>query len=142
MGENMSEQQNLDVVRRGYEAFGRGDIEGLLSLLADDVTWVTPGPSDLPTAGERRGRNQVGEFFRTINELVEFDAFDPQTFLAQGDRVVVLGTDAITVKASGEPLQESWAHAFSLKDGKIVAFQEYLDTAAFVAALGRAKART
>ena len=47
----MGDQQNLDIVRGGYEAFGRGDIEGLISRLADDVTWDTPGPSDLPTAG-------------------------------------------------------------------------------------------
>lgn len=138
---NMSDQQNLEIVRRGYEAFGRGDIEGLVSLMADDVTWITPGPSDLPTAGQRRGHDQVREFFRTVDELLQFDLFDPHTFIVQGDRVVVLGNDALKLKSSGEALQEAWAHAFTLKDGKIVAFQEYLDTAALVAAMGRAEAR-
>ena len=138
---NMGDQQNLDIVRRGYDAFGRGDIEGLVSLMADDVTWVSSGPSDLPTAGKRRGHDQVREFFRIVNEMFQFDMFDPHTFVAQGDRVVVLGKDAIKLKASGEALEEDWAHAFTLKDGKIVAFQEYIDTAALVAALARAQAR-
>jgi len=137
----MADQQNLDIVRRGYEAFGRGDIEGLVSLMADDVTWITPGPSDLPTAGERRGHDQVREFFRIVNELFQFDVFEPHTFIAQGDRVVVLGSDALKLKSSGEALQEAWAHDFTLKDGKIVAFREYLDTAATVAAMRSAEAR-
>ena len=46
----MSEQENLEVVRKGYEAFGRGDIPGLLSLLDPQISWVTPGPKDLPIA--------------------------------------------------------------------------------------------
>jgi uncharacterized protein len=141
MEATMGDQQNLDVVRGGYEAFGRGDIEGLINRLADDVTWDTPGPSDLPTAGKRRGHDQVRDFFKIVNELFEFEKFDPHTFVAQGDRVVVLGDDALRLKASGEALQESWAHAFTLKDGKIVAFHEYLDTAALVAAMRKAEAR-
>jgi ketosteroid isomerase-like protein len=58
----MNEQQNVDVVRQVYGAFGRGDLEGILGLLDPEVTWRTPGPSDLPTAGMRRGVNAVREF--------------------------------------------------------------------------------
>lgn len=137
----MGDQHNLEVVRGGYEAFGRGDIEGLISRLSDDVTWMTPGPGDLPTAGNRRGPDQVRDFFRIISELFEFETFEPHTFLVQGDRVVVLGDDEVRLKSSGEALQESWAHVFTLKDGKIVEFREYLDTAALVAAMKKAQAR-
>ena len=52
----MAEEQNIGVVQRGYEAFGRGDIESLLALLDETFTWSTPGPADLPIAGNRRGR--------------------------------------------------------------------------------------
>src|SRR5687768_1213752 len=58
-GGRMSEQENVDVVKQGYEAFGRGDIPGLLMQLDANVTWVTPGPSELPTAGDRRGHQGV-----------------------------------------------------------------------------------
>jgi ketosteroid isomerase-like protein len=138
----MGEQQNVELVRQGYEAFGRGDIDGLLSLFDDNIEWVAPGPSDLPTAGTRRGLQQVAEFFRAVDEVLEIQRFEPKTFVAQGDRVVVLGEDTARVKATGKVLSEAWAHAFVIKNGKVVSFQEYLDTAATVAEIRSAAART
>jgi ketosteroid isomerase-like protein len=60
------EQQNVDLVKQAYAAFGRGDLPGLLALLGDDIVWTTPGPADVPTAGERRGKAAVAEFFQAI----------------------------------------------------------------------------
>jgi ketosteroid isomerase-like protein len=142
METNMSEQQNLDIVRRGYEAFGRGDLDTLLGLMDENVEWRTPGPPELPTAGMRRGREQVDAFFATLNELVEVQRFEPQRFIADGDRVVVLGEDSAKVNATGKVLDESWVHVFTIRDGRIVAFQEYLDTSALVAELNAARIRT
>jgi ketosteroid isomerase-like protein len=138
----MNEQQNVETVRRGYDAFGRGDLEGLLSLFDENIEWVSPGPPDLPTAGTRRGRQQVAEFFAMVNALFEFQRFEPQTFVAQGDRVVVLGSDTARVKATGKVLDSDWAHSFTLRDGKVVAFKEFIDTAALVAELRTAQAHT
>ena len=73
---------------------------------------------------------------------VEIERFEPQTFLADGDRVIVLGDDTARVKATGKVLTERWAHAFTLKNGKIVAFEEYMDTSAVVAELRAAHAST
>ena len=135
-------QENIGVVQAGYAAFGRGDIPGLLSLLDANVEWITPGTSDLPTAGTKRGPAQVADFFRTLNELVEFEAFEPKAFIADGDRVVVLGTDRFKVKGgSGRSVTEEWCHVFTIRSGKIVAFQEYIDTAAFAAELKTTAAR-
>jgi hypothetical protein len=131
----MSEQQNIDLVRRGYEAFGRGDLAGLLSLFDEQIKWVTPGPTDLPTAGTRRGRDSVQQFFGTLAELFDFQRFEPKEFIAQGDRVIVLGEDTVRLKATGAVFDLEWAHAFSVKNDKIVTFNEYLDTAAIVAEL-------
>lgn len=135
-------QQNISIVQDGYAAFGRGDIPGLLSLCDANVAWTTPGSSDLPTAGTRQGHAAVADFFRTLVELIEFEAFEPQTFLADGDRVVVLGTDRYKVKGgSGKSLTETWCHVFTIGGGKIVAFQEFIDTAALAAELKGATAR-
>ena len=135
-------QENIGLVQKGYDAFGRGDINGLLSLLDANVEWTSPGASDLPTAGTRRGLAQVGEFFKTVGEIFEFESFEPQTFIADGDRVVVLGVDQIKVKGgSGKQLKESWCHVFTIRNGKISAFQEYIDTAAFAAELKTVGAR-
>ena len=67
----MSEQQNIDVVKKGYEAFGRGDIPGLLAQLDANVSWVAFGPADLPTAGNRRGHQGVTEFFQQLAAIVD-----------------------------------------------------------------------
>jgi ketosteroid isomerase-like protein len=136
----MSEQQNLDIIRRGYEAFGHGDIDTLLGLFDEQIEWVTPGPAELPTSGRRTGKEQVAQFFGVINDLFEIHRFEPKEMIAQGDRVVVLGEESATIKATGKVLDNSWAHVFTLRNGRVVAFQEYFDTAATVAELQAAHA--
>ena len=137
----MTEQQNLDIVRRGYEAFGRGDLDALLSLFDENIEWTTPGPSSLPTSGTRRGHGQVAAFFQSLNEVFEIQRFEPQHFVAQGDRVVVLGTDTSRIRATGATIDGHWAHSFLLRDGKVAVFHEYMDTAAAVAELQSAHAK-
>jgi ketosteroid isomerase-like protein len=138
----MNEQQNLEVVRRGYDAFGRGDLDTLLSLFDEGIVWKTPGPPELPTAGTRRGLQQVAQFFGALNQLFDIQRFEPRTFLADGDRVVVLGEESARVRATGKSLDVSWAHVFTLKDGKVAAFEDYADTSAIVAELRAAQAAT
>ncbi len=128
----MSEQQNLDLVRKGYEAFGRGDIPGLLELLDEQVAWRTPGPADLPTAGERRGHAGAQEFFQTLSATVEFLQFEPREFLARGDLVVVLGDATTRVLQTGHTVANQWVHIFTARDGKIVQFDERADMSALV----------
>lgn len=129
-------QQNIELVQRGYAAFGNGDIDSLLATMREDIEWQTPGASDLPTSGSRRGHAEVREFFRVLTELLEFERFEPQTFIADNDRVVVLGVDTFKVKGgSGKSITETWCHVFTISDGSIVGFQEYLDTATMAAEL-------
>ena len=137
----MNAQQNLEAVKRAYEAFGRGDIDGVLGTLHEDVEWVTPGPDDLPTAGKRRGHQAVREFFTTMSATFEVQRFEPRTFVADGDTVVVLGGDTARMNATGALIEESWAHAFTFRDGKVVQFYEYLDTSEMVADLRGAQSR-
>lgn len=137
----MSQSQSLDVVRACYAAFGRGDMAGLLGLLAPTITWRTPGPADLPTAGIRQGPQQVAEFFATLTEIFEMERFEPQTFIADGDRVIVLGEETLRVRASGTRLETRWAHVYTVGAGRVLSFEEYIDTAEAVAALRAAQAR-
>jgi ketosteroid isomerase-like protein len=138
----MSEQQNLDLVNRAYAAFGRGDMAALLDCFDEQVEWITPGPDDLPTAGHRRGREAVSGFFRTLDELFEFQRFEPATFVAQGDVVVVIGSDTVRVKATGTVIDFEWVHVSTCANGRVVKFQEFGDVSALVADLrGAATAR-
>jgi len=137
-----SDQQNLEIVRRGYELFGKGDIPGLLALFDSSIEWTTPGPADLPTAGTRRGVQAVGAFFQTLASTYDFTRLEPQEFIAQGDRVLVRGIDTFVVKATGKTLDFKWVHAFTLQNGKVASFEEFGDMSAVVEELRQAQART
>ena len=133
-------EENLDVIRRGYEAFGRGDIDGLLESFDEQINWVTPGPPELATSGNRTGRQAVAQFFTAVNDTFEIQRFEPREFLAQGDRIVVLGSETTRVRATGKVLELDWVHVFAMRNRKVIAFQDFLDTAAVVAALRPAHA--
>lgn len=137
----MSEQQNVDVVRQAYGAFGRGDLDGILALLDPQVAWRTPGPPDLPTAGLRYGANEVREFFGILLKTFEITNFEPKDFLAQGDKVVVLGTSLERVKATGNAIDFRWVHVFTLRNGRIVAFEEPADVSGLVDEFRKAQVR-
>jgi ketosteroid isomerase-like protein len=87
----MSEQANVRTLANAYSSFKKGDIEEVLKVLTDDVEWTTPGPPELiPVAGKRRGRQQVAAFFSTLNQTENVELFEPQEYIAQGDKVVAL----------------------------------------------------
>ena len=128
---------NVEATRKGYEAFQRGDIPALIrDLIDDNCTWISPGPEDkLPWAGTFRGKQEIANFFVRVAENLEFSEFAPSEMIEQGDTVVVLGTLAGRAKPTGKPVKNEWAHVFKFRGGKVVLFQEYIDTAADVLAM-------
>jgi uncharacterized protein len=128
----MSEQQNLDVVRKVYAAFGRADLDGLLGLLDPEVSWRTPGSPGLPTGGLRRGVSEVREVFGLLLNTFDIEDFRPADFLSQGDKVVVLGTSREGPKGTGRLVDFRWVHVFTFRGGRIVEFEEPADVSALV----------
>ena len=138
----MNEQQNLDVVRTMYAAFGRGDLEGILASLDPEVSWQTPGAPDLPTAGLRQGIPAIRQFFGLLLSTFDIADFQPQDFLATDDKVVVLGTSREGPKGSGRLVNFRWVHVFTFRNGKVVAFEERADVSELVAEFRRLRAHT
>jgi uncharacterized protein len=132
--DELGARTNVDVVRKTYEAVGRGDIPALLDLLTDDVGWTLQGPSVIPFAGTRRGREETAEFFSLVGENLEFEQFEPREFVVQGDTVAVLGYERSLIKPTGRTLEQEWAHVYTLRDGKIAMFRAFEDTATLVVA--------
>src|SRR5262245_4865720 len=120
----MGEQANVELVRDAYTAFVRGDIDAVLSALALTVEWHVPGPSEAPYAGSRRGRDEVAKFFVQVAETIEFTEFAPREYLASGGRVVALGRYAGRVRVTRKPFAAEWAMAWTIRDGRAVAFRE------------------
>jgi uncharacterized protein len=126
----MGEQENTGLVQRTYDSFRNGDIPALLDSLSEDVQWVTAEVEGVPTGGTWRGREQVGEFFRSLSDTQEPRQLELREYVAQGDKVVALGHYAWHVKATGKVWESDFAHVLSVRDGKIARYQEYTDTAA------------
>jgi uncharacterized protein len=113
--------QNLDLVRGAYEAFSRGDVAGVLAVLADDVEWTVPPP--LPQAVEAHGRDEVGRFFERLVGIWQDFSVDVEDFVASGDRVCVIGRGSGTV--DGKPAGYGFVHCWKLAGDRAVRFDEY-----------------
>ena len=120
---------NTETIQAAYAAFGSGDIPGLLSHLDPNVQWDHAGPDTIPWAGSFRGHDGVVKFFTAIGENADFISFEPRAFVAEGEKVIVLGHESIKHKGTGRGWETDWTHAFTLKDGKVTSFREYTDTA-------------
>ena len=115
----MSEQDNKDVIQRGYAAFASGDVDTVMSLFDDDIEWVQPGDSTV--SGTFHGKTEVMEHLGRLAEkglTVKLNRL-----IAEGDTVV-----AITeVTAGGETGED--ADVFILRNGKTVRAETHGDTA-------------
>jgi uncharacterized protein len=126
----MSSQDNKQLVMQGYQKYQEKDIQGLLELLADDIEWVGVETEELPFAGMYRGKDDVGRYFSQLDEAQEAQQFEPQTFIAEDDKVVVTGQSRWTVKSTGQTYDNPWVHVFTVRNGKVARFEQYNDTAA------------
>ena len=89
--------------------------------------------------GKRSGREQAGQFFASLADSQDVKTFEPREFIAQGEKVVALGSYSWRVKSTGREYEGDWAHVFTIRDGKIAGFQEYTDTAAIADAYQKAQ---
>jgi predicted nuclease of predicted toxin-antitoxin system len=83
----------------------------------------------------RRGKQQVAEIFKVVSETLEFEQFEVDEFVAQADKVVVLGRSRDRMKATGQVVENRWEAVWVRREGKVAKYHVYEDTAAFVEAL-------
>lgn len=123
---------NVEIVKQVYAAFGKGDVQGLLGLLAPDVEWAIPGSA--PWAGEGRGHDYAKRFFQTFGSVAALNAFEPRRFLSDGDTVAVIGYEEGTVRETGRAWKSHFMHLFTVANGKVTSHREYGDTEAMAEA--------
>src|ERR671918_2177064 len=129
----MSTQENAQIVKDAFAAVGRGDKQGLLALSAEDVEWIVPG-EEWPLAGTHRGHAGLADLFQKTFEIVETSFPEPPEFVAQGDRVLVLGVSRGRVKATNKTFEDHFVFAIIVRDGKLTNIREYIDTEALARA--------
>lgn len=131
----MSTEKNVQLVKDFFAAVGRGDRQALMALCAEDIEWIIPG-QDWPLAGTHRGHAGLAEVLRKASAL-EISSPAPSEYVAQGDRVMVVGYARGKVKATGKTFDDHWVFAITVRDGRLANIREYVDTQALARASGK-----
>jgi uncharacterized protein len=129
----MSIQENVQTVKDFFAAMGRGDRQGLLALSAEDIEWIIPG-ENWPLAGTHRGHAELAAVLQKASQAVETTYPKPPEFVAQGDRVLVVGVATGKIKATNKPFKDEWVFDITVRDGKVTHIREYIDTQALARA--------
>jgi uncharacterized protein len=129
----MSIEENVQIVKDFFAAMGSGDKQGLLALVAEDIEWIIPG-KDWPLAGTHRGHAGLAEVLQKASDEVETSFPEPPEFVAQGDRVLVIGVAAGKIKATNRAFKDDWVFAITVQNGKVTKIREYIDTQALARA--------
>lgn len=119
---------NADIIRAHYAASDRGDLDGMVAPFADDIAWTEA--AGFPYAGTYHGPEAVrkGVFERLGTEWDSY-VLTIDEVLDAGESVVGLGTYRGTYAATGRSFEARVAHVFRLRDGQVVAFEQFTDTA-------------
>ena len=116
----MSEQQdNIEVIKKGYDAFISGDVETVMALFDDNIEWVQPGNSTI--SGTYHGKGEVGRYMQLLGE--KSPTVKVRQLLADGDTVV-----ALTEVSVGEDRAHD-ADVFTVKAGKTTRVEVHTDNA-------------
>lgn len=129
----MSIEKNVQTVKDFLAALGRRDKQGLLTLSAKDIEWIVPGV-DWPLAGTYRGHAGLEHLLQKANGSVETSYPKPPEFIAQGDRVLVVGFATGKIKATNRTFDDHWVFDITVRDGKLTSVREYVDTQALARA--------
>ncbi|TPG98335.1 nuclear transport factor 2 family protein [Pseudomonas caspiana] len=129
----MNAQENVQIVKDAFAAIGRGDMQGLLALSAEDIEWIIPGEK-WPLAGTRRGHAGLADLFQTQSETMETSLMEPREFVAQRDRVLVVGFARGRIKTTNRTWEDNWVFAITVRNGKATNIREHIDTQALARA--------
>jgi ketosteroid isomerase-like protein len=122
-------QENINVINRVYEAFGRRDFEAVLEDFDPTIVWIAAVNSPLADRSPYRGLDEVRErVFTRIAAGFERLTVRVDEIFGADDKVVALGFYDGVYKANGKRFQAQVAHIWTLANGKAVKFQQYVDT--------------
>lgn len=120
---------NVAVIKGLYDAFGVGDVPGVLGRMSPDIVWNEAENFPYSDHNPYHGPDAVaaGVFARCIGE---WDGFSVamEDLIDGGDRVVALGRYRGSAKTTGRGMNPQAVHVWTLQDGKVIAFQQYIDT--------------
>jgi ketosteroid isomerase-like protein len=114
---------NVELIRRGYEAFNRGDLEAVFAQLDPEIEWITAPRT--PFAGTYRGPDEVRRLLRDQREAFGEMTMEPYELFENGDKVVAFVRQRATGHASGAEIEIVVGHMWTVRDGKAVRFEGF-----------------
>lgn len=125
---NKKTMTNLEIIKSTYEGkTSEENGKNLAKYVAEDITWTEA--KGFPYAGTYVGLENVTQnvFSRLGSEWIDYK-FTPEDYVASDDKVVAYGTYTGTYKLTGKPFEARVAHIWKLKDGKIINFEQFVDS--------------
>jgi ketosteroid isomerase-like protein len=127
-------EENVEIVRLGYELLNRGDLDGVLQFCAPDFEFRDL-PA-LPGSGVFIGHDAFRAWYAQLNDAFEDLRFEPDEFIDAGDRIVVVNHATGRGMGSGATVEMHFSNVWTLSDGKIVRHIAYGDHAEALEAAG------
>jgi ketosteroid isomerase-like protein len=128
-------QANVELVRRGYEAFAQGDIEAALAMLHSNIQ-IEDHDRSLETPTTYEGRDGFLTLFATVNEGFSEVRYTPEELTAMEDRMLVQVRRTGRGEASGVQVDERQFHVWDVVAGRAVRFRVYVDHEQALEAVG------
>jgi ketosteroid isomerase-like protein len=136
MARQSSEAQNTGLVQQLYQTAMEDNLSGLLELCAPDAVWEYPSIEGVAWSRTWQGHEEIARWAELHDAEDAVLDLRPEEYLADGDRVIVLGFARMRTVATGREWATRFVHAVRIHDRKIQRFEAYFDTAACVEAHG------
>ncbi len=130
----MGNSEHVQRVKQFFADFAAGNAETFFDSLHPDVVWEVSSPPNHPALGVHRGKSAFRKIFEEILPLVEFEDLQVVEVLGAGDRTAAIYKERVRVVATGKTLEQEIVMGNRWKDGKIIEYREYIDSAALGAA--------
>jgi ketosteroid isomerase-like protein len=116
-------QENVEVLRRGYESWNRGDRDAAFESLEPEFELQLPEGG--MNVGSFQGREGASKLFEDYLEVFDFFHMEPEEFFEAGDRIVVFVRTPARGKGSGVEVEFRPAHVWTMRAGKAVRLEVF-----------------
>ena len=124
-----------ETVQSIYAAFARGDVAAVVAAFHPDAEVHCHAPRSVPYGGVWRGREQVQAWFVALGSTMAHDKVEAETMVASGDEVAVRGIEGGRSTATGRTYEAGFVHFWKVKNGLVVRFDDFIDSATVAATI-------